>query len=75
MTKRLNNTDYRINVDMRSERDPASRAEFVSYNIDDSPPQGSFVYLNLPASDKGSKLQYYGGYLKYKIRIDQGQML
>ena len=61
----------RINLDIRTERDPASRQDYVSYSIDDRTPQNGFFYLDLPATEKGSRLQYYGGYLKYLIRIDQ----
>ena len=61
----------RINVETKTEVDALTRSEVVSYNIDDRPPEGSFVYLDLPTSEKGSKLQYYGGFIKYQLRIDQ----
>ena len=61
----------RINVDVRAERDPITGSDIVSFNIDDRSPQGSFVYLDLPASEKGSKLTYYGGFLRYRLRVEQ----
>ena len=61
----------RINLDVRTEVDQITGSDIVSFNIDDRSPQGSFVYLDLPVTEKGSKLQYYGGYLQYQLRIDQ----
>jgi len=40
-----------------------SGEEVVDFDIDDIT-DGSYVYLDLPEADKGSKLKYYGGYIQ-----------
>ncbi len=64
-------TPTRIGLDMRTEREPVTGSDIVSYTIDDRSPQGSFVYLDLPSAEKGTKLTYYGGFIQYSIRVDQ----